>query len=97
MSAYNKPQSLGKVLQDLIKKMGIQHKLDEARVIETWAAMVGPQINGVTDSVWIKGKTLYVKINSAAWRQELHYRRQAWCASLNNQLGSDLVKEIVFR
>ena len=91
------PKPLGEVLQEVIDQMGLRKKLDEARVIEAWAVLVGPQINGVTTSVWVRGTTLYVKVRSSAWRQELHLRRRAWLRRLNGELGSDLVDEIVFR
>ena len=63
----------------------------------TWAVLAGPQINAVTHSAWVKGNRLYVKLTSAAWRQELHLRREEWRRQLNEQLGADLVREIVFR
>lgn len=93
----NRPQPLGEVLEDVIEQLGLQGKMDEARVIETWATLAGPDINGVTDSVWMKGATLYVKITSAPWRQELHMNRRQWRERLNEELEADLVDEIVFR
>ncbi len=97
MAAYsNKPQPLGDVMQALIDRMGLRKKIDEARIIEAWAAMAGATINGVTDKAWVKRGRLYVRITSAAWRHELHLRRQAWRTRLNHQLGDELVQEIVF-
>ena len=89
--------ALGDALKDVIKGLGIQRKLDEVRTIEMWAVLAGPQINAVTHSAWVKGDKLYVKLNSAAWRHELHFRRREWKDRLNEQLGKELVKEIVFR
>ena len=97
MAAYsNKPQPLGDVMQALIDRMGLRKKIDEARIIEAWATLAGVTINGVTDKVWFKGGRLYVRVTSAAWRHELHLRRQAWRARLNQNLGDELVREIVF-
>ena len=97
MAAYsNKPQPLGEVMQALIDRMGLRKKIDEARIVEAWAMLAGVTINGVTDKAWVKGDRLYVQITSAAWRHELHLRRQAWRARLNDQLGEELVREIVF-
>ena len=97
MAAYsNKPQPLGDVMQTLIDRMGLRKKIDEARIIEAWATLAGATINGVTDKAWVKGDRLYVRITSAAWRHELHLRRQAWRAQLNQHLGDELVQEIVF-
>ena len=93
----HKPQALGDVLGGLIRDLGLQRKLDEARTVEAWATLAGPQINAVTDAAWVKGDRLYVKINSAAWRHELYLRRRAWRDRLNEQLGAQLVREVVFR
>lgn len=97
MADRERPQPLGKVLQSVIDRLGLRRRINEARVIETWAALAGPQINGVTTSVWMKGATLFVKVRSAAWRQELHLRRREWRRRLNDELGEALVEEIVFR
>lgn len=97
MPAYKGPQNIGSVLKDVIGKMGIQRKIDEARTVEAWAVLAGPQVNRVTESAWVRNDVLYVKVTSAAWRQELHLRRRQWCDRLNEQLKADLVREIVFR
>jgi predicted nucleic acid-binding Zn ribbon protein len=91
------PQPLGDVIQSVIDRLGLRSRINEARIIEAWATLAGPQVNGVTSSVWLKGNTLFVKIRSAAWRQELHLRRRDWCQRLNDELGEALVDEIVFR
>ncbi len=97
MAAYsNKPQPLGNVLQGLIDRMGLRTKIDEARIVEAWAIVAGPTINGVTEKAWVKGDRLYVRINSAAWRHELHLRRHEWRTRLNQQLQENLVRELVF-
>lgn len=97
MSTSNSPRPLGEVLQEVIDELGVQQEVDEARVIETWASVAGPKINEVTESAWMKDATLYVKITSAAWRQELHMNRRKWRQRLNGEFDSDLVDEIVFR
>jgi len=97
MSTSNSPRPLGEVLQEVIDELGVQQEVDEARVIETWASVAGPKINEVTESAWMKDATLYVKITSAAWRQELHMNRRKWRQRLNGEFDADLVDEIVFR
>jgi len=97
MSSSNSPRRLGDVLEEVIDQLGVQNEIDEARVVETWASLVGAKVNSVTESAWMKGTTLYVKITSAAWRQELHMNRRKWRNRLNEALDADLVDEIVFR
>jgi predicted nucleic acid-binding Zn ribbon protein len=93
----DRPRPLGPILDAVIDRLNLRAKIDEARVVDAWAALAGPQINGVTQSVWMRGSTLYVKVRSAAWRQELHLRRRAWRERLNGDLGAAVVEEIVFR
>ena len=91
------PQRLGDVLGEVIDRLGLRERIDAARVVEAWAVLAGPQINGVTETAWMKGRTLYVKVTSAPWRQELHLRRRQWKKRLNEELGEALVEEVVFR
>lgn len=90
-------QPLGNAIEALIDHLKIRSKIDSVRIIEAWAALAGPQINSVTDSARVKGRTLHVQIRSSAWRHELHRRRSQWRDHLNDQLGEPLVEEIVFR
>ncbi len=93
----HQPKPIGTVLQDLIAKLGIGRKLDEARAIEAWAELAGPAIIAVTDSVWLRSGTLFVKVTSPTWRHELHLQRVEWRDRINEYVGTDVVREIVFR
>jgi predicted nucleic acid-binding Zn ribbon protein len=97
MAASDGPRPLGEVLKEVIDQLDVQAEIDEARVVETWASLAGTKINGVTESVWMDGSTLYVKITSAAWRQELHMNRRQWREQLNEAFDTNPVDEIVFR
>ncbi len=97
MAIQGGPKPLGEVIQKVIDRLGLRTRINEARIIETWAVLAGPQINGVTSSVWMKGRTLFVKVRSGPWRQELHMRRREWRERLNTELGEELIEKIVFR
>lgn len=91
------PRPIGELLDQVIGGLGIKASLDEARVVDAWAEVAGPNIMSVTDSVWMRRGKLYVKITSSTWRQELHMQRQGWCDRINGQVGAEVVKEVVFR
>lgn len=95
--ASRQPIKLGDALSGLIDRMGIRRRLNEANAVDAWAIVAGAQVAGVTDSVWLRGGKLFVKITSSAWRQELHLQRDMWRDKVNRHLGADIVKEIVFR
>lgn len=93
----NSPQHLGKVLQEVIDAMGMRRGIDEARAVEGWAALAGPEVNAVTRRAWIEGQTLCVQITSSARRHQLHMQRSELRRQLNEALGADLIQEIRFR
>ncbi len=97
MSRSDGPQKLGDLLESLVDRLGIRNEIDEAEVIETWAALAGPGVNAVTDGAWLRGRKLFVKITRPGRRQDLHLDRSNWRDRLNERLGEDRIEEIVFR
>ena len=97
MSRSRSPRKLGDVLSDLVERLGISDELGEAEIVEAWATIAGPEINAYTESAWMRGKKLFVKVSSPARRQHLHMSRTKWRNRLNLELGGDIVEEIVFR
>ena len=77
--------------------MGFAGPLARGVVIAKWEEMLGEAMQPHIEKSWMKGDKLFVKVRSAAWRQELHLRREEWRKRLNNEVGSDVVREIVFR
>lgn len=96
MPPYQGPRSLQDVLSALISDLGIRERIDDAQTIEAWATLAGPRLNALTDKAWVRGDRLYVRLRSAAWRHEMHLQRRAWRARLNEHLGSERIREIVF-
>ena len=88
---------LGDVLKVLIDRMNIRARLDEAKVVDTWQQLAGPEVCAVMDGAWVRGRKLFVRITSAACRQDMHLDRSRWRDRLNEQLGAARIEEIVFR
>ncbi len=94
---YSAPRPIGAVLKELIDRLGIGTRLQEARARDAWAELAGPTIVGVTEAVWMRSGKMFIKISSAAWRHELHLQREEWTERINEHVGAPVVKEIVFR
>lgn len=67
-----KPTSLAEALQAWLKRKGLVKRMDQAVVVEEWAALVGPQIAkvAVPESVTPDG-VLRVRVATAPWATEL--------------------------
>ena len=93
---YN-DQTLGEVIREMLSQYRLEGKLSQARLIEAWPEVTGPMIAKHTRDIYIKGRTLYVKVDSPALKNELSYSRSQILSSLNETVGEEIVTEIVFR
>ena len=86
-------------LADIIKEFYELHKgnayLDEMKVINLWGKVVGPFIASHTIDLSIKNHTLFVRVDSDVLRNELSYSKSLLMRNLNEEVGKDVVEEIV--
>ncbi len=85
------------ILGEVVRGMGIEGPLARGHVIATWENIMSPQMKQHIEKCWVKGDRLFVKVSAASWRQELHLRREDWRRRLNEELGADSIREIIFR
>lgn len=97
MQRSRTPQRIGDLLGEWVRTMGFAGPFARGMVIAKWEAMMSEQMSQHIERSWMKGDKLFVQVRSAAWRQELHFQREDWRKRLNSELGSDAVKEIVFK
>ena len=89
-------QSLKQVLEEMLKKYHLEGKLAEMRVIKAWPVVTGKLITRHTRNIYINKKKLFVKIDSPAIKNELFYSRQKIMELLNQQVGEQVIEEIIF-
>ncbi len=88
-------QSLGEVIRQYIENTGIQPKLDEANIIAKWEDIVGRMIARSTNDLYIKNRKLFLKLNSAAIRQEISYSKSKLIEHVNESIGHIAIDDIV--
>lgn len=89
-------QSIRQVIEELIQAYGIGDKINEARVISNWDKVVGKMIARDTTHLYIRNKTLFVKLNSPALREELGFAKTKLIKSLNRAAGAEVIVDIAF-
>jgi len=97
LARSRKPQHIGGLIGQFLTEKGLDSKIEESQIIETWASMAGVEINSVTRSVYIKENRLIVQITSASARQDLFTRRKELLDELNKRVGNERIKAIAFR
>ena len=81
-------------LAAFLKDNNLESKLQETRVINAWEEVVGKLITRHTDQLQIKDRVLYVKVDSAALREELSYQRSKLVKDLNKAADVEAIDDI---
>lgn len=89
--------SIGDVLKAFIEKNKLQAGMDKIDVQQAWKNLMGNGVNSYTKEVVLKGTTLYVALTSAVLREELSYGKQKIIKMINEELGKEVVKDVILR
>ncbi len=79
-----------------LKDNNLESKLNETRVISAWEEVVGKLVSRHTNQMYIKNRTLFVRVDSAALREELSYQGSKLVKKLNQVAGIEAIDEIRF-
>lgn len=90
-------QSLSEILGESLRNLQIDGKINETRVIDAWADVVGPVISAHTGNKYVSRRVLYVQMDTPIVRNELQLMRQSLVERLNKAAGADTIKDIIFR
>ncbi len=88
--------NLGTAAHRLIDALGLTERFREQQAVIRWPQVVGEKIARISEAMSIADGVLTVKVNSAAWRQELHYLKLSIIKSLNYDLRKEVVRDIKF-
>ncbi len=90
------PQKLGRILQTALKQRNISLDMKDQPVWDAWSKSVGPSISAQTRVDRFDHGTLFVKVSSPAWTQQLQFMKKEILEKVNGVLGKDAVKNLFF-
>lgn len=90
------PKPVGRVLAEVVSRLGLRRDLDDYRIFEAWDRVVGAQIARHAQPVRLDARRLVVHVRSAVWLQELSLLRDDLRRRINDWMGRELVKELFF-
>ena len=89
-----RPVRLGEVLERTVEALGLRSRLDERRVREAWAGIVGEGVAEHSRPLTLKHGRLTVAVPDSVWMHELSLIRHRLVPQLNVRLGRTAVREI---
>ncbi len=85
------------VLKEFIQKNKLEKGLDAVDVKQAWVNLMGNGVNNYTKEVLLKNNVLYVWLTSSVLREELLFGKQKIIRMINEEIGKEVIKDLVFR
>lgn len=89
-------ESVGQVMPRLFRHLKIDAKLNEHRGILGWREAVGETVARRTETLGVRGGTLWVAVENSVWMQELSARRKEILDRLATHAGHGTIRNIRF-
>ena len=90
-------QNISEVIRQLLKEQGLEGKLAENRLLNSWEEVLGKLASRHTQSLYIKDRVLYVSLRSSVVRNEIMMIRDELIKRLNEKAGREIIDKIVIR
>lgn len=87
-------KSINDILQQFLRKEGLETPLQQKRLIDAWDSVAGPMVARYTQEKFIKNQILFVKITNPALRQDLSMMRQQLTRRMNEVVGSSVISDM---
>ena len=90
-------QTLKEAIKLYFDTYQLNGQVRDAKVVSMWEGMMGKTIAKHTKGIYVNQGTLYLKIDSAPLKQEMFFAKNRIKQIINNKLGENYIKEVVFR
>lgn len=92
-----KAESIGDLVRYYLRQEGLETPLNETRMAAAWTEVMGEGIARYTGDTFVRNEVLYVHLKSPALRADLMMNREALVRRLNQYVGAQVIRDIVFR
>lgn len=94
---FREQHPVGDIIKDIIANNPLGEGINQVLVEKTWGAVMGSGIVRYTDALQFKKGKLIVFFNSSVVREELGYGKEKIIRMLNEELGQDLITELLLK
>lgn len=96
MSNHNQ-RTIKQVIDELLRTYQIDGKMAEVKLVSSWEKVMGAMIAKHTTDIFVRNKQLFVRLDSAALRQELSYGKEKIVKMLNDVAGGQIIEQVIFQ
>ncbi len=88
---------LSEVMEEIVERIGIRQSVLSDRARDVWKEAVGDLINSNTTLENIERDKIIVIVSNDTWRKELSDRKKEIITKINDLIGENAIKDIIFR
>ena len=92
----NNEAPLGEIIEKLMRAYGLDHKMKELDILDSWSDMMGLAVAHRTKNLRIQNKVLYLTMDSAVMRDELQHGKQIIIGRINEKAGYTMIEDVWF-
>jgi hypothetical protein len=93
----NKTVVLSEILMQVLHEQHLEIPLLEKRIVDSWGEVMGKTIADYTTDIFLKNRTLYLKISSSVLRHELFLQRTQIRDKMNEFAKQQYIKEVILK
>ncbi len=93
----SKTQNIGEVIREYLQDSGLDRKLKEVDLIQSWEEIVGAMVSNRTTRIEIKNGKMTIYLQSSVVKNELMMLRESLKDALNRKAGEELIREIILK
>tara|TARA_B100000401_G_scaffold361509_1_gene259190 strand:- start:183 stop:476 length:294 start_codon:yes stop_codon:yes gene_type:complete len=97
MNKRDNTQKLSSIIDKVINKNNLRHKIDQLNIIDIWRDIIGESMHKYVKEEKVKDLTLYIKLKSSVVRNEISYNKSRIIENINKRIGKQAIKEIILK
>ena len=97
MNKRDNTQKLSSIIDKVINKNNLRHKIDQLNIIDIWRDIIGESIHKYVKEEKVKDYSLYIKLKSSVVRTEISYNKSIIIEKINKRIGKQAIKEIILK
>jgi predicted nucleic acid-binding Zn ribbon protein len=89
--------SIGSIIQEWLRANNLEEKVREKSVPNYWVEIVGEAVASQAEVERIDKGKMFIRVESATWRNELMLRREEIRRKVNEHFGAEIIREVIVR
>ncbi|MFZ9660664.1 MAG: DUF721 domain-containing protein [Chitinophagaceae bacterium] len=89
--------SLGQALKQYLRQSKLKGNIQSFQILDVWEKIMGATISKYTESIQIINQTLFISTSVAPLKNELLFQKEKIIQLVNEELGENIIKDVVIR